>query len=133
MATSSPVAVLVLPLSNNPMVSATGIHRAKVTFENESGLYLSPYNLARGQRDNWGRFEVRRIRSSTRLGRDEAGRDNGRRQGEVLGRALRYPGVIKRQVLTATRTSAGLRKTLLGRVRHLRSPCGGHVERSALS
>jgi hypothetical protein len=62
LATSSPVAVLVLPLSKNLMFSASGIHRAKVTSENESGLYLSLYNLDRDQRDNQRRFEVRRIR-----------------------------------------------------------------------
>ena len=52
LATSSPVAVLVLPLSNNVMSSMSGIHRAKVTSENESGLYLSLYNLDRDQRDS---------------------------------------------------------------------------------
>lgn len=39
-------AILVLPLSNNRTFSASGIHRAKVTSENDSGLYLWLYDVA---------------------------------------------------------------------------------------
>jgi hypothetical protein len=62
-----------MPLSHNLILSAPGGHRAKATSENESGLYLSLYDLARDQRDSQRRFEVRRIRWSTRLSREEAG------------------------------------------------------------
>jgi len=40
------VAILVLPLSNNRTFSASGMHRAKVTSENDNGLYLSLYDIA---------------------------------------------------------------------------------------
>ena len=52
LATSSPVEILVLPLSNNLMSSTSGRHRAEVTSENESGLYLSLYDLAQDQQDS---------------------------------------------------------------------------------
>jgi hypothetical protein len=61
LATSSPVAILVLPLSNNVMSSTSGRHRAKVTSENDSGLYLSLYDLA-GASGTTRKFEIRRIR-----------------------------------------------------------------------
>jgi hypothetical protein len=78
--------------------------------------------------------EVRRIRWSTRRRRNEAGREKRHcRPRKDLLRAPRYPGVIKRQHPHRDATIAGLRKTLLEQVRHRRSPCGRHVERSVLS
>ena len=66
-----------LPLSHNLMFNASGGHRAKVTSENESGLYLSLYDLAQNQWDSQRRFEVHRIRWSTRRSRGAASQVDG--------------------------------------------------------
>jgi hypothetical protein len=50
--TSSPVALIALPLFDNLTFSTSGRHRPKVMSQNENGLYLSLYDPARDQQDS---------------------------------------------------------------------------------
>jgi len=101
--------MLVLPLSHNLMFNASGGHRAKVTSENENGLYLSLYDLAQDQRDTQRRFEVPSypVVHEAQSWRSEPGR-RLRYPGEDLLRTLRYQGVIKRQ---RSHRGANIRRT----------------------